>query len=131
MLLAPTNITAGDFVTPLGTAPYMIAPPGTASVRAQVTYHGAVSPVVGGSVYVDALTLQLEEPVVTATASGGNVHLSFATHYGPGYQAFYKTNLLEPTWHLLGSPVVGDGTTKVINDPTTSAVRFYTVNTTP
>jgi hypothetical protein len=131
MQLVPTNITAGNFVTPLGTAPYMIAPAGTASVRAQVTYHAAVSPAVGGSVYVDALYLQLKEPVVTATTSGGNVHLSFPTHYGPGYQAFYKTNLLETSWHLLGSPVTGDGNAKVIDDPTgdAGAVRFYTVNT--
>jgi hypothetical protein len=127
--LAPTNIMAGDFVTPLGTAPYMIAPAGTARVRTQVTYHAAVDPVVGGSVYVDALTLRLREPVVTASRSGGNIVLSFATHYGPSYRAYYKNNLTDPAWLPLGSAVTGDGTVKTISDPIGAGKRFYTVNT--
>jgi hypothetical protein len=127
--LTPTNVTAGDFVTPLGTAPYMIAPAGTARVRTQVTYHAATSPVVGGSVYVDALTLRLREPVVTASRSGANVSLSFATQFAPNYQVYYKTNLTDPTWQALGSPIAGDGTVKTVDDPIGRGMRFYTVNT--
>jgi len=127
--LTPTNIMAGDFVTPLGTAPYMIAPAGTARVRTQVTYHAAADPVVGGSVYVDALTLRLREPVVTASRTGGNLSLSFATQYGPNYQVYYKSNLLDVTWQMLGSPIAGNGSVKTVLDPIGRGPRFYTVNT--
>jgi hypothetical protein len=130
MYLTPTNIKAGDFVTPLGTAPYMVAPPNTASVRFQVTYYAAPNPNVGGSVYVDAALLQLKEPVVVASRSGANVQLSFGTHAGPTYQAFYKTNLFEPTWHALPSgSVSGNGNTRTITDAATDPFRIYTVNT--
>src|SRR6185503_2267113 len=36
LLLPATNGFAGDFVTPIGTARYLVAPPGTTSVRYQV-----------------------------------------------------------------------------------------------
>ena len=91
-----------------------------------VTYHGLDGT---GSVYADAATLMLEEPVVTASAGGGQVQLSFPTLYGPQYQVYYKTNITEASWHALGSPVVGDGTVKTVSDPAGATSRFYTVNT--
>lgn len=124
--LAPTNIRSGDFTTFLGTAPYMIAPPGTAKVRCQVTYHVVDG---GGSVYVDAANLMVREPIVTAARSGGNVQLSFATFFGPRYQAYYKNSVTDTTWHALGSPVTGDGTVKTITDPVGAGPRLYIVNT--
>ena len=125
--LTPTNIHDGvNFTNFVGTSSYMVAPPGTAKVRYQVTYHGLDGT---GSVYSDAGTLMLEEPVVTASVSGGQVQLSFPTLYGPKYQVYYKTNITEASWHALGSPVVGDGTVKTVSDSAGASSRYYTVNT--
>ncbi|HVV00813.1 MAG TPA: immunoglobulin domain-containing protein [Verrucomicrobiae bacterium] len=123
--LSPTNIKAGDFTTALGTAPYLVAPPNTASVRYQITYHSVGG---SGSVYVDNAALTLREPVVSVNRSGSSVQLSFPTLYGPTYQVYYKNQLSDPLWVPLGSGISGDGTTKVVNDSPTGP-RFYTVNT--
>jgi hypothetical protein len=123
--LQPTNHYAGDFSTFLGTASYLVAPAGTAKVRYQVTYHALGG---GGSVYYDDMNLRLREPVVTATQSGAQIKLSFATLLGPTYQVLYKTNLTDSTWQPL-TTVTGDGTTKSVLDSLGSARRFYTVNT--
>jgi hypothetical protein len=125
--LTPTNIYDGTFTNFLGTSDYMVAPPGTAKVRYQITYHGYGGGY--GSVYVDAATLVLRAPAVTASPNGASVDLSFATLYGPQYQVYYKTNLTETTWHTLGSPVTGDGTVKTVNDSAGTDYRFYIVNT--
>jgi len=109
---------------PLGTAPYLLAPAGTAWVRTQITYANPV----GGSVYVDNLDLMLKSPVAKAAASGSNIQISFPTLFGPTYQVLYKTNLTDASWTLLTS-VVGDGTVKSVSDPATSKTRFYTVQT--
>jgi len=125
--LVPTNIRAGDFVTPLGTSEYMIAPPGTAKVRYQFTYHSVGG---WGSVYVDGAELKLRAPAfVRASLSGTNVLISFPTRYGLRYQVFYKTNLTDPTWQPLGSAITGDGTVKTVQDHVSATTRFYTVNT--
>ena len=125
--LTPTNIHNGNnFTNYAGTSPYMVAPSGTAKVRYQVTYHGLGG---FGSVYFDATTLMLKEPVVTVAISGGQVQLSFPTLYGPRYQVYYKTNVMDPTWHALGSPVTGDGSVKTVSDGSGATPWFYTVNT--
>ena len=127
--ITPTNIHAGDFSTFLGTSPYMVAPAGTAKVRYQITYHASATDDGGGSVYVDALTLMLREPVVTASTSGSQMRLSFPTLSGPTYRAYYKTNLTDKTWQVLPAVVVGDGTVKTITDTLGATRRFYTINT--
>ena len=71
----------------------------------------------------------LEEPVVTASISGGQMQLSFPTLYGPSYQVYYKTSLTDPSWQTLGSPVVGDGTVKTVPDSAGASARYYIVNT--
>jgi hypothetical protein len=127
--LAPTNIHSGDFLTFLGTSPFMVAPAGTARVRCQVTYHADPVNDLGGSVYVDAVTLMLKAPVFTAANSGGQMQISFPTLYGPQYRAYYKTNLADNTWSVLPTVVTGDGTMKSITDPFNARTRFYIVNT--
>jgi len=126
--MTPTNVHAGDFVTPLGTSPFLVAPPGTVSVRYQFTYHAVGGT---GSVYVDSAALMLREPVVAAARNGANIELSFATLYGPNYQVYFKTDLFESAWHTLVLPVPGDGTVKTVSDPAGGGQRFYIVNTTP
>ncbi|MCS7337879.1 MAG: immunoglobulin domain-containing protein [Verrucomicrobiae bacterium] len=123
--LMPTNIRAGDFITPLGTADYMVAPPGTAKVRFQITYRSVGG---RGSVYVDGAELKLRAPVVAAQRSGTNVVISFPTRYGPQYQLYYKTNLADPAWVPIGTQVQGDGRVKSIQEPVGPGTRFYTVN---
>ncbi len=125
--LVPTNIRAGDFVTELGTADYLVAPPGTAKVRFQFTYRSVGG---WGSVYVDKAELRLRAPAfVNAALSGTNILISFPTRYGPTYQVYYKTNLADTVWLPLGSPVAGDGTVKTVQDSVLATTRFYTVNT--
>jgi hypothetical protein len=123
MTLVPTNIHAGDFVTSLGTSPYLVAPPNTASVRYQITYHSVGG---SGSIYVDNAILQLREPVATFSKSGSNVQISFPTLYGPNYQVYYKAHLNDPAWTASGSTITGDGNVKTVTLP---AAGFYTVNT--
>ena len=74
------------------------------------------------------MELKLISPLVTASASGANIQLSFPTLFGPTYQVLYKTNLTDATWTVLTS-VPGDGTVKTVSDPAGSTRRFYTVNT--
>ena len=122
--MQPTNVYASDLVTFLGTAPYMVAPPGTASVRFQITYLADT----GGSVYADVTNLRLRSPSATASVSGNNSVITFPTLYGPIYDVLYKTNLTDATWKVLTS-VTGDGTVKSISNPIGAKTRFHTVNT--
>ena len=134
------NVTIVDYVSPLVTSNtptaiwtqftptgLIVAPPGTASVHYQVTYHNVGA---GGSVYVDNASLQLREPVSTAAKSGANFNLTFPTVAGPTYQVFYKNSLTDATWTYLSS-VVGDGNSHTVADPLGATNRFYIVNTQP
>jgi len=123
--LTPTNIYAGDFTTLLGTSPYMIAPPGSATVRFQITHFAGAT---GGSVYEDTTDLRLRSPVASTVVSGHNVQIGFPTVYGPIYDVLYKTNLTDTTWKLLKS-VTGDATPASVTDPVGSKSRFYNINT--
>jgi len=127
--LVPTNIYDGTFTNFLGTSDYLVAPPETAKVRYQFTYHAVAGG--AGSVYVDGAMLMLQEPVVTAAMNGANVELSFATLYGPRYQVYYKAELSDATWQTLGSPITGDGTVKTVSYAASAGHRFYIVNTVP
>ncbi len=122
--LQATNLFATDYVTSLGTAPYLVAPPGTASVQYQITY----VPDTGGTVYVDSALLQLKAPVVTSSTSAGSIQLSFPTLFGPTYQVLFKSRLSDASWQVL-TEVVGDGKVQSVNDPLSSKGRFYIVNT--
>ncbi|MEI9961199.1 MAG: hypothetical protein WDM76_08780 [Limisphaerales bacterium] len=103
----------------------IVAPPGTASVRFQITYHNTGA---GGSVYVDNANLRVRSPLAIPTVSGTDFQISFPTVAGPTYQVLYKNSLSDPSWSVLRT-VVGDGQTHVVSDPAGSSGRFYTVNT--
>jgi Immunoglobulin I-set domain len=122
--LQATNLYATDYVTSLGAAPYLVAPPGTASVQYQITY----VPDTGGTVYVDSALLQLKAPVVTARSNTDSIQLSFPTLFGPTYQVLFKSSLKDAQWQVL-SEIVGDGTIQSVSDPLSSKGRFYIVNT--
>jgi hypothetical protein len=123
--LTPTNMYSGDFTTFLGTSPYMVAPPGSATARFQITYVADT----GGSIYVDETDLRLRAPVPTLSVSGNKVRISFPTLYGPVYQVLYKTNMTDASWTTNATTITGDGTVKTLVDPITPNSRFYIVNT--
>ncbi len=122
--LQATNLFATDYVTQLGTSPYLIAPPGTASVQYQVTY----VPDTGGTVYVDSTDLQLKAPVYSASIVSGAIQISFPTLYGPTYQVLYKNALSDAQWQVAGQ-VTGDGAVHNVSYPLSTKGRFYIVNT--
>jgi hypothetical protein len=64
---------------------------------------------------------------IQASHSGTNVVISFLTQSGFNYQVQYKTNLTDPTWNSLGSPVAGNNAIKSVNDPANGTTRFYRV----
>jgi hypothetical protein len=125
--LQATNGFAGDFVTPIPNAFYLIAPAGTTVVRYQVTMH-----VVGGSggVLYDQMSLFKKIRVsIAATVSGGNIHLSWLSQGGTSYQVVYKDDLGAATWAPIGGSVAGDGGIQTASFPTTAGKRFYSVLT--
>ncbi len=117
------NVNTG---TQIGTAKYLVAPPGTTSVRYQITYQGQNG---GGSVSFDDLALMVKIPVtITATVSGGNVNLSFPTQGATSYQVQFKNDFSDATWQVL-TTVTGDGTVQTVSDPVGPTHRFYKVST--
>jgi hypothetical protein len=125
--LQATNGFAGDFVTPIPNAYYLVAPPGTTSVRYQVTFH-----VIGGGsgfMYYDQMSLLRKLPVRLSTAvNGGNLVISWPTQGATSYQVVYKDNIND-AWQPTGAPIVGDGSVKSMSFPTSGPGRFYSVKT--
>ncbi len=68
-------------------------------------------------------------PVLQATAAhvGTNAAITFPTITGFKYQVQYKTNLADPNWLPLGSPVSGNNSNQSVNDPAVAPARFYRV----
>jgi hypothetical protein len=122
-----TNEYAADFVTVLGTGPFIVSPPGTASMRIQPGYH---SPTASdfGAIYVDMVDVTLHETPATVVLSGSTVNLSFPTFYGPNYNVLYTSDLVHGPWQVLKS-VAGDGTVKTVTDTVSSSPRYYIINT--
>jgi hypothetical protein len=126
--LTATNGFAGDFVTPIPNAYYLVAPPNTTTIRYQITMR--VQGGAGGILY-DALSLMAKIPVtVTAGTSGGNLNLSWTSQAGTSYQVVYKDNLTDATWTPVGGLIAGNGA--VVSAPpisTAGSQRFYSVLT--
>ncbi len=66
-------------------------------------------------------------PALAVSSSGGNMNISFQTQPGYGYQVEYKTNLTDAVWILLGSAIIGDGTSHSVGDAIGGGSRFYRV----
>jgi len=72
------------------------------------------------------MLVPVREPVLLkASKSGTNILISFLSEDGLSYLLQYKTNLTDSSWNQLGSPILGDGTVKVVSDPNTGSRRFY------
>lgn len=65
-------------------------------------------------------------PKLKAVVSGANVQISIPTQNGYSYQVQYNTDLKNPSWIALGSPISGDGTVHTVNDPI-GGTRYYRV----
>ncbi|HEY9172172.1 MAG TPA: immunoglobulin domain-containing protein [Verrucomicrobiae bacterium] len=126
--LAATNgVPAGYAVLSSTNAEYLVAPAGTTLVRYQVTMHSLGG---AGSIYYDNLSLMLKTPVnLAASASGGNIVLSWASQAATSYDIVYKTDLSETTWTWLET-VAGTGSTLTkLYSTAGGGKRFYAVLT--
>jgi hypothetical protein len=127
--LQATN--AGGFGTmpPTANAQYLVAPPGTTTVRFQVTMHDIANSVGFGSLYYDSARLMLKIPVaVTTGVLADNFNLSWKSQGATSYQIQYKDDLNAATWTDL-EVVPGDGTVITRSYPLTGGVRLYRVLT--
>lgn len=84
----------------------------------------------GNEVNVNFLMLvaAVPKPIVTATVSGGSIHLSFPAQSGYSYQVQYKNNLTDANWTSLGSSISGNNSVQTANDSMLGHTqRFYRV----
>jgi hypothetical protein len=125
--LQATNGFAGNFTTPTANARYLLAPPGTSTIRYQVTMNNQGGT---GSVLFDAMSLREKKPVqLAASQSGTNIVLSWISTCDTSYQIYGKTNLTD-AWAPSGDPVAGNGGAVSVAVPNSGPNRqFYRVQT--
>jgi len=83
----------------------------------------------GGTFYIDNVyfyksSTVVVSPTITASLSGGSIHLAFPTQNGSNYDVQYKTNLTDAVWQTL-STAPGNGSTQSVPDPANQKSRFY------
>jgi hypothetical protein len=76
--------------------------------------------------YADYLWLDPTFSIIAGT-SGTNTSISFPSESWHSYQLQYKNFLTDPSWLNLGSPVGGNDVLQLINDPTSTTIRFYRI----
>ena len=109
-------------------ARYLVAPPGTETVRFQLTLHNQGGGT--GNVYADALRLMKKDRVrITARRVGNEVELSWPTQGATQYQVIATEDLGQPAWAPVGPPVEGDGSIKAVRVPLGSRPQFFQVLT--
>lgn len=107
----------------------LAAPAGTAKLRFEVTFSQTLYD--WGSIYFDEAQLQpLSIPEAPTLLVGfndpGQVWISFATQSGLNYQVLAKNALTDLTWNPVET-IPGDGTTKTVSYPATTAAQFFSV----
>ena len=127
--LQATNAGTYGYDPATENAKYLVAPPGTTTVRFQLTMHDIANSVGdGGSIYYDSARLMLKLPVtVSAAQVGSDIVLSWKSLGSTYYQVQYKDTIDGP-WQNLGAQVPGTGLVITKSDPI-SAKRFYRVLT--
>jgi len=127
--LQATNAGAYGFDPSTNNARYLVAPPGTTSVRFQLTMHDLANSIANGSVYYDSARLMLKLPAtVNAARVGSDVVLSWKSLGSTEYQVQYK-DTVDGAWQNLGGVVSGTGLVVSKSDPASSPKRFYRVLT--
>jgi hypothetical protein len=127
--LAATN--AGTYGSDPATenARYLVAPPGTTTVRFQLTMHDIANSEGAGSIYYDSARLMLKLPVtVTPARVGNDIVLSWQSLGSTDYQVQYK-DIITGVWQNLGGVVNGTGLVVTKSDPIGPTKRFYRVLT--
>ncbi len=127
--LQATNAGTYGYNPPTSNAKYLVAPPGTASVRFQLTMHDVANSVGAGSIYYDSARLMLKLPVtVNASQVGTNIVLSWKSLGSTDYQVQYQ-DTLNGLWQNLGGVVNGTGQAVSKSDQISGTKRFYRVLT--
>ena len=127
--LQATNAGAYGFNPATNNTRYLVAPPGTTSVRFQVTMHDVANSVGAGSIYYDSARLMLKLPVtVNVSRVGSDTVLSWKSLGSTDYQVQYK-DTLDGAWQNLGAVVNGTGLVVSKSDSTPNTQRFYRVLT--
>ena len=62
---------------------------------------------------------------VSASISGSNLSLHFATQSGASYTVLYNSSLSGGSWAAVAGPIAGDGTTHTVTLGTSGSVGFY------
>lgn len=89
----------------------------------------AAAAALGNVVVYSAATLPnvANPPQITASISGGLIHLNFASQTGFNYTVQYKTNITAATWQTL-STTPGTGSPLDVTDPSGVGQRYYRVS---
>ncbi len=87
------------------------APPGNATGSLNANYY----------MFVPAV----QSVNVSATISGSNLSLHFATQAGVSYTVLYNNSLTGGSWTAVAGPIAGDGTTKTVTIGTSGSQGFY------
>ncbi len=127
--LQATNAGAYGFNPATNNTRYLVAPPGTTSVRFQLTMHDVANSIGFGSIYYDSARLMLKLPVtVNVSRTGGSTELSWKSLGSTDYQVQYK-DTIDGAWQNLGAVVKGTGQVVSKSDSAPSTGRFYRVLT--
>ena len=127
--LQATNAGTYGYNPPTNNAYYLVAPPGTTTVRFQLTMHDIANSAGAGSIYYDKARLMLKLPVaIAATQTGADNVLSWKSLGSTDYQVQYK-NAIDAPWQDLGAVVNGTGLMVTKTDPNPGTNRFYRVLT--
>jgi hypothetical protein len=87
----------------------------------------------GGTFYLDNIYFYNStyvvpaQPRITASSSGGNVQLSFATQTGYTYTVQFKNHITDAVWMPLSS-APGNNSTQIVPDAKSLSSRFYRVS---
>lgn len=127
--LQATNAGAYGFNPATNNTRYLVAPPGTTSVRFQLTMHDVANSIGSGSIYYDSARLMLKLPVtLNVSRAGGNTVLSWKSLGSTDYQVQYK-DTVDGAWQNLGGVVNGTGQVVSKSDSAPTTGRFYRVLT--
>jgi len=122
----PVNIqytNANPYQDVLATNTLIVIPPGSTSLRAQITRNDQEP----GTAWVDDMTLYQLTPVsLTASNTGNSIKLSFNSSAGFNHQVYSTTNINGGTWQLL-SNFTGDTSVKSMSDTLSGKQKFYRV----
>ncbi len=97
------------------------------------TTNGVAAGITGATYYIDnvyfynSTYVAPAHPRITASSTGANVQLSFATQTGYTYTVQYKNHITDAVWTTLSS-VPGNNSSQIVPDVKNQSSRFYRVS---